>query len=95
MWHDLSDTVEKSEMRRWIEEAIEDDFYLLKFVKIFSTIQSSSSHGDCWSATLSDLRMFIDVDKATERINMISSEPGDLQAEATELKAPIEVAKEY
>lgn len=95
MWHDLSDTVEKSEMRRWIEEAIKDDFYLLKFVKIFSTIQSSSSHGDRWSATLSDLRIFIDVDKATERINMISSEPGNLQAEATELKAHIEVAKDW
>ncbi len=94
-WHDLADDVEQSEMRLWIEDTIKDDSYLLKFIEIFSTMQSSSEFGDRWSISLSDLRMFIDLEKAIERLDTIKMEPGKLQEQAVELKARIEVAKEW
>lgn len=94
-WHDLSDEVGKSQMRQWVRDVITEDSSLLRFVKMFSVLQFSSDPKPRWSIVLSDLRMFIDIEEAIERINELSENPGILQEEAQELKKRIEVAKKW
>lgn len=70
-WFDLSDELEKEEMKSKIIELVSEDIFLIEFLNFFATLQRSSTFDEKMVVNFSDVGMFIDMEDTIERLEEI------------------------